>query len=43
MDDYTVTVTSQGVTKEKTIRLIAGDDIELSFNFEEADSLVAAR
>jgi uncharacterized protein (TIGR03000 family) len=37
-DDYKIQVTHEGVTKEKTIRLIAGDNLELSFNFEDSDS-----
>jgi len=37
-DDYKIQVTHEGVTKEKTIRLIAGDKLELSFNFEDMDS-----
>ena len=37
-DDYKIQVTHEGVTKEKTIRLIAGDKLELSFNFEDSDS-----
>ena len=38
-DDYKIEVTFEGVTKEKTIRLIAGDKLELTFNFETADSV----
>ena len=34
-DDYKIEVTFEGVMKEKTIRLIAGDKLELTFNFEE--------
>ena len=34
-DDYKIEVTYEGVTKEKTIRLIAGDNLELSFNFDD--------
>ena len=38
-DDYNIEVTHNGVTKEKTIRLIGGDKLELSFNFDsEKDS-----
>ena len=33
-DDYKIEVTYQGVTKEKTIRLIGGDKLELSFSFD---------
>jgi uncharacterized protein (TIGR03000 family) len=42
-DDYTVVVTSNGVTKEKTIRLIAGDDLELTFSFDQTEDRVALR
>ncbi len=42
-DDYTISVTSNGVTKEKNIRLIAGDDIELSFDFNDQANLVASK
>ena len=38
-DDYKIEVTHDGVTKEKTIRLLAGDKLELTFNFESADSV----
>ncbi len=38
-DDYKIEVTFEGVTKEKTIRLIAGDKLELTFNFETTDSV----
>ena len=38
-DDYKIEVTFEGVTKEKTIRLIAGDKLELTFNFETSDSV----
>jgi uncharacterized protein (TIGR03000 family) len=34
-DDYKVQVTLNGVTKEKTIRLIGGDKLEMSFNFAD--------
>ncbi len=37
-DDYKIEVTHEGVTKEKTIRLLAGDKLELTFNFEPTDS-----
>ena len=33
-DDYKIEVTYEGVTKEKTIRLIGGDKLELSFKFD---------
>jgi len=34
-DDYKIEVSFEGIIKEKTIRLIAGDKLELTFNFEE--------
>jgi len=34
-DDYKIQVTHNGVTKEKTIRLIGGDKLEMSFNFAD--------
>ena len=34
-EDYKIAVTHKGVTKEKTIRLIGGDKLEMSFNFED--------
>ncbi len=37
-DDYKIVVTKGGVVKEKSIRLIAGDDVELTFSFDEAKS-----
>jgi uncharacterized protein (TIGR03000 family) len=37
-DDYTIEVTHKGETKQKTIRLIGGDKLELTFNFEENQS-----
>jgi len=37
-EDYTIVVTHQGVTKEKTIRLIGGDELQVSFNFEPSNS-----
>lgn len=36
-DDYKIEVTYQGITKEKTIRLIGGDKLELSFNFDDVN------
>jgi uncharacterized protein (TIGR03000 family) len=33
-DDYKIEVTYKGITKEKTIRLIGGDKLELRFDFE---------
>jgi uncharacterized protein (TIGR03000 family) len=35
-DDYEIKVTFDGVTKNQTIRLIGGDDLELSFDFSGA-------
>jgi uncharacterized protein (TIGR03000 family) len=41
-DDYKIQVTVAGVTKEKVIRLIGGDNLELTFNFDDAaDSKLA--
>ncbi len=37
-DDYKIEVTLAGVTKEKTIRLIGGDKLEVSFNFDDSES-----
>jgi uncharacterized protein (TIGR03000 family) len=37
-DDYRIEVTYKGTTKEKTIRLIGGDKLELSFNFDNEQS-----
>jgi uncharacterized protein (TIGR03000 family) len=37
-DDYKIEVTFAGKTKEKTIRLIGGDKLEMSFNFDEIES-----
>ena len=34
-DDYKIQVTHNGLTKEKTIRLIGGDKLEMSFNFAD--------
>jgi uncharacterized protein (TIGR03000 family) len=43
-DDYKIQVTHNGVTKEKTIRLIGGDKLEMSFNFTDiqANKLASA-
>lgn len=35
-DDYQVEVTHAGQTKKKTLRLIAGDNLQLTFAFDEA-------
>lgn len=37
-DEYRIEVTHNGQTKSKVIRLIGGDDLALSFNFNEASS-----
>ncbi|MEQ1826123.1 MAG: TIGR03000 domain-containing protein [Pirellula sp.] len=37
-DDYKIEVTYKGITKEKTIRLIGGDKLELRFDFESEQS-----
>lgn len=37
-DDYKIEVTHEGITKERTIRLIGGDRLEFSFNFEDTDT-----
>jgi len=34
-DGYKIAVTYKGKTKEKTIRLIGGDKLEITFNFDE--------
>jgi uncharacterized protein (TIGR03000 family) len=34
-EDYKIEVTHAGVTKEKTIRLIGGDKLEMTFQFED--------
>jgi len=34
-EDYKIQVTHNGVTKEKTIRLIGGDKLEMTFNFAD--------
>jgi uncharacterized protein (TIGR03000 family) len=38
-DDYKIVVTHKGQTKEKTIRLIGGDKLEITFNFEDEQVL----
>ena len=35
-DDYTIQVSYQGKVKEQVIRLIGGDNLELSFNFNDS-------
>ncbi len=42
-DDYIVEVHHDGKIKRETLRLVAGDDIALSFNFSDDTSLVASR
>jgi uncharacterized protein (TIGR03000 family) len=42
-DDYEIKVKVGDQVKSQTIRLIAGDKLELSFNFDESKDLVAAR
>jgi uncharacterized protein (TIGR03000 family) len=42
-DDYTVEVTHQGQTKKQQLRLVAGDQLELAFQFEDSDSRLAAK
>lgn len=37
-DDYKIVVTHNGLVKEKTIRLIGGDDMKISFEFDSAES-----
>ena len=37
-EDYKIEVTFEGVTKEKTIRLVGGDKLEMTFSFEDVDS-----
>lgn len=34
-EDYKIKVTFNGITKEKTIRLIGGDKLEMTFNFAD--------
>ena len=44
-DDYQIKVTYAGVTREQSIRLIGGDNLELSFDFADAaaDELLASK
>lgn len=37
-EDYKIAVTHNGITKEKTIRLIGGDKLEMSFSFADHSS-----
>ena len=38
-DDYKIIVTWNGQVKEKTIRLIGGDEMEVSFNFDDINKV----
>lgn len=38
-EDYTIFVEWNGKTREKSIRLIGGDELEVSFNFNESEAL----
>lgn len=42
-EDYVVEVHHAGVIKRETLRLVAGDDVALTFNFDDDTSLVASR
>lgn len=42
-DDYEIQVKLNGQVKTQKIRLIAGDDLELSFNFDESPDRLASR
>jgi uncharacterized protein (TIGR03000 family) len=42
-DDYVVEVQYNGKVKRETLRLVAGDDVALTFNFDDDKSLVASR
>ncbi len=42
-DDYVVEVHHNGKIKRETLRLVAGDDVSLTFNFDDDKSLVASR
>ncbi|MFM8328369.1 MAG: TIGR03000 domain-containing protein, partial [Pirellulaceae bacterium] len=42
-DDYTIEVTHQGQTKKQALRLVAGDQLELAFQFEDSESRLAAK
>lgn len=42
-DDYVVEVHHNGKVKRETLRLVAGDDVALTFNFDDDKSLVASR
>ena len=42
-DDYVVEVHHNGKVKRETLRLVAGDDVSLTFNFDDDKSLVASR
>lgn len=38
-DDYKIIVTWNGQVKERTIRLIGGDEMEISFNFDDSNKI----
>jgi len=38
-EDYAISVVWNGQVKERTIRLIGGDDLEISFNFDDASNV----
>lgn len=42
-ESYTITVEAGGREKSQTIRLIGGDNLELSFNFDDQESRLASR
>lgn len=42
-DDYEIEVTLDGQTKRQSIRLIAGDRLQLTFKFDPAADLIASR
>lgn len=42
-DDYVIEVHHDGKVKRETLRLVAGDDVALTFNFDDDKSLVASR
>lgn len=42
-DDYVVEVHHNGKVKRESLRLVAGDEVALTFNFEDDKSLVASR
>ncbi len=42
-DDYVVEVHHAGKVKRESLRLIAGDEVSLTFNFDDDQALVASR